>query len=386
MSYYPEDQSDDNLKKLRNKNVCKECGGPIWIYIDMSDPTHRKYLACSTPGHEGIARVFEQSRYEYENSIRRLTELEQTHGREVVVRTQQVPTTGQLTQAQAMHILKLVYPDAPEDEIIRCAILCRDFGLHPLMKEVYLIPFKKKWKDAQGKWHEKENYVTVLGINATRKLMAKRGTFSYLDNTPRIMTEEEQSKIFGEVDAGNFVAITKLRTREGEEAQGYGKWPNDSELYGTDKGNTRANMAFIRSERNAFGRLFTDAIPQDVEIIDEAYAEGPDMSKVDLKTGEIIEGEVTEVEEKKEPKAKAKAQPEEAQQELIPETPAEKDETPVTSEQLTHLSELMKQAGMTTAALGKYMNVDKKWNIRKLGDLQKWQYNELCIAFEKGLA
>lgn len=211
------------------------------------------------------------------------------HGKGTGTALAQLPTSGALTQSQAMHILKLVYPKAPEEEIIRCAILCRDFGLHPLMKEVYLIPFKDKGGN--------ENYVTVLGINATRKLMAQRGTYSYLDNTPRIMTEQEQKDIFGEVDANNIRAITKLRTKDDLEAQGYGSWPKAKEPYGTDKGNSKANMAFIRSERNAFGRLFTDALPQGVDVIDEAYAEVPDVGIVDTRTGEIIEGEVTELED-----------------------------------------------------------------------------------------
>tara|TARA_Y100000310_G_C20397531_1_gene675789 strand:- start:196 stop:771 length:576 start_codon:yes stop_codon:yes gene_type:complete len=114
------------------------------------------------------------------------------------------------------------------------------------------------------------------------------------------MTEDEQKAIYGETDQKNIVAITKLRTREGEEAQGYGRWSKDKEPYGTDKGNSKANMAFIRSERNAFGRLFTDAIPQGVEVIDEAYVDVPDVGKVVESTGEIIE----EIEETTQPSPK----------------------------------------------------------------------------------
>lgn len=204
-----------------------------------------------------------------------------------------IPTTGALTQPQAMHILKLVYPKAPDDEIIRCALLCRDFGLHPLMKEVYLIPFKDKGG--------KDNYVTVLGISATRKLVAQRGTYSYVDNTPRVMKDEEQKEIFGKVSNDEILAITKLRTKDGMEAQGYGRISKTGTFQGGDKGNTRENMAFIRSERNAFGRLFTDAIPQGIDVIDEAYADVPDVGKVDIESGEIVEGEATEIEETKTP-------------------------------------------------------------------------------------
>ena len=211
--------------------------------------------------------------------------MEEKYGRETSTALANVPKTGQLTQPQAEHILSLVYPGVPKEEIIRCAILCRDFGLHPLMKEVYIIPF------GQG---DKRTWATVLGINATRKLMALRGTYSYIDATPRIMTDEEQKRIFGEVDNENIVAITKLRTKDGLEAPGYGRWPKSKEPYGTDKGNTRANMAFIRSERNAFGRLSPDALPPDVDIIDEAYVDG--VGRVNKATAEIIETTAKEIE------------------------------------------------------------------------------------------
>lgn len=373
MPHYPENQSDKNLKKLRQNNVCAECGRQLYIYLDLK--TKKEYVSCPTPGHEGIARRYEQKGEDYQSDIRRLTELEEKLDKNTVTALAKLPVRGQLTQPQAEHILSLVYPGCPKDEIVRCAILCRDFGLHPLMKEVYLIPFK----DKDGK----ANYATVLGINATRKLMAQRGTFSYLDNTPRVMTEDEQKTIFGEVDDKNIVAITRLRTREGEEAQGYGKWPADKDPYGTDKGNTKANMAFIRSERNAFGRLFTDAIPQNIEIIDEAYVEG--IGEVDKKTGEILESEKAgeevlegEFEEVLEGTPEAET---EAESEAKPEAKA--GMTPITVDQITHVSDLMRESGMDMAAMGKYFNVDKKWNVRRMKDLVRWQYDELVAEFTK---
>ena len=285
MHYYPEDQSKENLAKIRWNNVCSECGRQLSIYLGAEK---KIYIACSGQVHEGIVREYKPQAIDYESNIRRELELEQkvgTKGTQALA----IPKHGHLTQPQAMHILKLVYPKAPDDEIIRCAILCRDFGLHPLMKEVYLIPFKEK--------SGKDNYTTVLGINATRKLMALRGTYSYFDDTPRLMTEEEQKRIFGEVDKVNIVAITKLRTKDGLEAPGYGRWPKSKDPYGIDKGNTKANMAFIRSERNAFGRLSPDALPPNVEVIDDAYIKVPDIGKVDTFTGEITESTTSLTEE-----------------------------------------------------------------------------------------
>lgn len=300
MPYYPEDQSNENIKKLIQTNVCKDCGRQLYAFLDRE--SKQTYIACPTPGHEGIVREYQPQSTDYRSEIRREIELETQHGRETAKELATIPKHGQLNQDQAMTILQLVYPKAPQEEIVRCAMLCRDFGLHPLMKEVYLIPFKDK-RTGQ------ENYVTVLGINATRKLMSQRGTYSYLDNTPKVMNEETQMEIFGEVDTLNVKAITKLRTKDGLEAQGYGSWPKNKEPYGTDKGNSQANMAFIRSERNAFGRLFTDALPKGIDIVDDQYVDVPDVGKVSLESGEVIEGEAKEIPEST-PEPSTKAEPE----------------------------------------------------------------------------
>jgi hypothetical protein len=74
------------------------------------------------------------------------------------------------------------------------------------------------------------------------------------------------------------------------QASGYGKYPKDARLIGEDKGNSHANMAFIRSERNAFSRLFPDAnMPKsDIPVVDEEFLETP-SGLVNEATGEIKE-------------------------------------------------------------------------------------------------
>ena len=185
-----------------------------------------------------------------------------------------VPLSGLLNWEEANTVLKTVWKDAPAVEVYKAAKLCVDFGLHPLMKHVFLIKYGNTW-------------ATVLGIGATRLMMSRQGTFSYTDNTPRVMSEDEQKYIFGKVDALNVVAITKLRTKDGLEAQGYGRFPKADKPMGVEKGNSVENMAFIRSERNAFGRLFPDAqLPRNIEVVDETYMPSPE--RVDVETGEIM--------------------------------------------------------------------------------------------------
>ena len=374
MPYYLETDDREHLKKLLKWWVCAECNGQLESFFDLQKKL--PYLQCkANPKHEGIAKEFQEPREL--NIPTRREEMTQEHGEATSRALMRYPTTGVLSKQQAMEVLRLVYPDVPDNQIIRTAIICKDFGLHPLMKEIYIIPF------GQG---EKRTWSTVLGINATRKMMARMGSFSYVDNTPRVMTEEEQKTIFGEVQTDRIVAITKLKTKGGLEAQGYGHYLLKDTPYGTDKGNTKANMAFIRSERQAFSRLFPDSIPQDVEVIDEAYIEG-EVRVVDEKTGEITEAADIEGAETEEKLAEEVRQEMETSKEKAPEpksaTPAKEDRR-VNNDELLKLGEMIKQTGVTLTQLGKYMKVDKKWEVSKLGDLKKWQFDEIMAAFAKG--
>jgi len=375
MVYYLESDDRTLLKKLLKRNVCAECGSQLESFFDLQKKL--PYLQCkANPKHEGIAREFQEPKEL--NIPTRREEMEKEHGEEKTTALMRYPTTGVLSKQQAMEVLRLVYPEVPDNQIIRTAIICKDFGLHPLMKEIYIIPF------GQG---EKRTWSTVLGINATRKMMARFGSFSYVDNTPRVMTEEEQKTIFGEVQTDRIVAITKLKTKGGLEAQGYGHYLLKDTPYGTDKGNTKANMAFIRSERQAFSRLFPDSIPQDVEVIDEAYI-GSEVRVVDEKTGEIteasdIEGAETEDKLAEEVRQEMQTSKEKSSESKPEPTPAKEDRR-VNNDELLKLGDMIKQTGVTLTQLGKYMKVDKKWEVSKLGDLKKWQFDEIMAAFQRG--
>jgi len=299
--------------KLRLKYVCPECGEWVNYWLDANGKT---YLACHRHNinqHEGVAREYIEPNEKYITARREsMSEQEVKISQALVARG--VPLTGALTQPQAMHILKLVYPYVPEDQIIRTAILCRDFGLHPLMKEVYILGFKNKKTG-------KTDYSTVLGIGASRKMAAdKKGAYSFIDASPRTATKEEIVKQYGEnseEERDNLVSICKLKGESGNEAIGFGLWPKlkpkydadgkmvysggepvlvSNEPYGTEKGNTKRNMANIRSERQALDRLPGEAIPlRHLEVIDEAYSDVPDVGKVSKETGEIIDSEARDV-------------------------------------------------------------------------------------------
>ena len=187
-----------------------------------------------------------------------------------------------ITKEYAVYLLKTIWPTAPDPEVVKAALICARYGLDPLLKEVSLIKFDRREWNAQTKQREKvgEDWVAVLGIKANRKIASNHGTrrYSYTDG-PRVMTEEEQKAILGEVEPDRIWAITKIQDRDGNVYPGYGFWPRETKVYGDDKGNSARNMAFIRSERNALDRMAPGELP-DIEVADESFVE----VKVDQKT------------------------------------------------------------------------------------------------------
>lgn len=237
-------------------------------------------LRCSADAqHEGFEKPYRiplsQSGIAYmKTSKKEVERMTQEQGQAAMTKLQVYQSRGELTQAEAELVCQTLWPKAPDGDRVKAAMVCAQYGLNPLMRHVFLIPFKDEW-------------VLVMGIQATRLIAARGMSYSYMDDTPRVMTDAEQMKKFGKVDKDKIWAITKLRRRDGMEAPGYGSWPKSQQPLGLDKGNTQENMAFIRSERNALDRCAPGAIPKGVEVVEEAHL--PEFEPV---TGEIVEAEV----------------------------------------------------------------------------------------------
>jgi hypothetical protein len=189
-----------------------------------------------------------------------------------------------LQKVDLQDIVDSLFPEAPEVEKTRAIMLCASYGLNPLNKHVFLIPFNKGEED--------ETWSTVMGIKAKRLLASRRGPFSYIDNTPRRMTDTEQKQTFGTIDTDRIWVITKLRDpKTGAEAVGYGFWLNKDKPKGETKGNTRFNMASIRSESQALDRLRPGEMPQGVEAVEESTVEAEFVDVgdkvVNPRTGEV---------------------------------------------------------------------------------------------------
>ena len=287
------------LTRIQKQNVCAECGEGLALFINAFTDD-RTYLACTDylrTHHEGISRP--PSQYEKEglgafNIPKRRELLTEEYGDKIKSVAKYQGATA-LTISQANEILVAIYPDAPPEERKRAVLLCASYGLNPLMKHVYLLPFKNK-KTGTTDW------ATVISIIAKRLMASRRGSYSYIDDTPRVMSDKEQMKIFGKVDRNKIRAITKLKdTKTGAEVSGYGFWPADAVPYGCDKGNSAENMAFIRSESQGLSKLYPGEMPQDFDVVPGEYAdsvieisgkviaENPSEKDQDVVEGEAVE-------------------------------------------------------------------------------------------------
>ena len=282
-------------KELFHTRVCGECGAFLTHAWGGSLGIDGYVVFCTNnPHHQGFVKQapFQRKCFESDGTpvivgedftSQRRQEMTEELGE--AKSTALAPFQGitALSRKDASLILRTIWPGAPDDAVLKAAITCAQYGLNPLMKHLFLVKFATKSGD---KWEP------ILGITATRLIASRKTPYSYKDG-PRMMTDEEQQSIFGEVDPNNFRAITVIEDAQGHQAPGYGLWPKDVEPYGVDKGNSKSNMAFKRSEKEAFDRLLPGEMPTGIEVMDTDFIEG------DFK---VVEEEKPKTEK---PKAKA---------------------------------------------------------------------------------
>jgi len=265
--YEDENHSREDLDKLRRVNKCKDCGANLNVYLDVE--SGKAFLAC-WDWH----RTHHQSGYEREagppfepNLATRREEMDQEYGKGKADAVAKYFGQTSLQKVELQDIIETLWPEAPDIEKTKAIMLCATYGLNPLNKHIFLIPFNKGEPD--------ETWALVMSIHCKRLLASRRGPFSYVDNTPRVMTNDEQQKVFGEVLNDRLYVITKLRDpKTTAESVGYGFWFNKDKPKGENKGNTRFNMAAIRSESQALDRLRPGEMPLGVEAVEESAIEG----------------------------------------------------------------------------------------------------------------
>ena len=183
-----------------------------------------------------------------------------TQEEKVAIRKSILP--AEMSRGKATYLLQTVWPGASQEAITRAALICAQYQLNPLLKHIALLRFTNK-RTGKDVWEP------VLEIKASRIIAHRNHIFTYEDG-PRMMTDIEEKAIFGEVYSDRLCAIVKLKDNLGNIFPGYGFWLKGDEPYGQDKGNTKANMAFIRAERNALDKMAPGELPE-VELTENTY-------------------------------------------------------------------------------------------------------------------
>ena len=280
------------MEKALNTRICAECGEGLAIFFDLE--TKRKFLACKRwdrNGHTKIGKPNQEvNKYREESFFM----AEQSLAVQSKLAKYQGLTT--LNRDLSKEIIVTLWPEAEKAspaEVYKAMMLCVQYGLNPLMNHLFLLPFKEKETG-------KVTFVTVLGIKANRLIASRKHKYTFLDDTPRIMSGDEQMKVYGKIQDDKIIFITKIKDLEtGAEAVGRGEWKKlDSwgkanTPKGTDKGNSMENMSATRSERQAYDRLYPADMPDNsIPVVDDAY----ETVATQRLTSDVIEGESRDVE------------------------------------------------------------------------------------------
>jgi RecT family len=274
----------------RDGYVCQVCRSRVIVAWGGIYGIGQYILRCTKDiKHAGVVRPYIPTAYEIieKREIEAMTQSNTS----VAVRRMTA-----LSQARANQIIESLWGSAPQIEKLKAAMICVDYGLNPLQKHLFLVGYEHK---ENGKV-DRIDWSIIYGIKAKRVIAYRHGYFAYSDNTPRLMTEEEEKRVYGDADPKYARAITILVDEKGNRYPGYGQWaktktydnkesPNNPK--GSDKGNTISNMAMIRSESNALEKFAPGEMPPPGETIDAEFEELPDHSglKADAVTGEIKE-------------------------------------------------------------------------------------------------
>ena len=286
--------------KWSKEHICAECGGALFVEAGSYYGKSEYIIRChKNKDHTEFGKLYKEPTEEEEriNTIRSLTKLGNDIGHEKTRALENIHKGAVVTEDYARKIADILWKGAPETDKVAAILYCAQYNLDPLNNELNLIPFKNK--------NGGVDYARVRGIKGDRRIAKNAGDYSYIDDSPRIMTPEEEHRINGEVDPKNIWAICKTKNMiTGAISVGYGCWPRNVDPYGMDKGNTKANMARVRAERQCLDRMCPGKLPPiDARtlVMDDDY-----IPKVNNETGEIIDGEAREVES---PKAQALATP-----------------------------------------------------------------------------
>jgi len=266
MPYYPEGKELENAcKKLRLYSVCAECGGNLAVRYDMDK--HREYIICSkNEAHEGIRKTWAEDL----KQIRRDISMDS----KALMKLGEGGMLARIEQAGFPQALKA-------EEKAMVAEIALSYGLDPIMNELSIY---------QGR-----PYPTV---NAWYRKSQETGLFDGMNSRPATKQERQERnakegdllycvEVWRKGSAHPFVGWGRVRAEEtvGDKHLPIVKDPD--------------RMAEKRGEMQGMRKAFSIPMPpRSFEEAIDIYADVPDIGKVDTKTGEVVEGEFTEIKEK----------------------------------------------------------------------------------------
>ena len=274
-------------RELERTKVCAVCGGRLNCAWGGQFDRDGYVIRCENLAHEGEVEPkrapLESQPYYIQNMVKRKEKerIMEEYGEQTAMVVAKYQGVKILKEEQANEIIRSFWPQAPDIEVKKAMLTCLAYGLNPIFGHLYLVAYRVK--DKNDNYTGEVTWTQMRGISADRLLASRRGGVTYLDNTPRMMSEEEQILIRGVYEKENWWAICKVADKDGLVAQGLGKWSKSVKVKGAEKGNTQQNMAGIRAERQALDRKFPGEMPGG-DVVDGAYME---RGEAQLENGEV---------------------------------------------------------------------------------------------------
>lgn len=355
MPIFEDQMTPEEMKKFVDRGyTCGECGGVLTVAWGGFLGSQGYILRCGNNVDHTKITKYNRKEAEFMVEARKVAGLD---------------STALVKMTEDQMLIRVGQSKFPKDlsvgESKLLAVACLTYGFDPIMHELTIFQ-GNPFVSVDGRYRKAQETGMLDGMECRPATSEERKAWEIPEGDKFFRAECYRK------DASHpFVGWGRVLAKEMAKANEF-----------TPLATNPQRMAEKRAEVQALRKAFHINLPS-AEYIGTQEEE----QAVDTRTGEIIDSTAREITKEK-PEEKAKPKPKAKEEsELFPETklePAEKDETPITAEQLTQIKELLSSSGLDTAALGHYCNAENKWGIRELKYLKKWQFDDLSKAFEEG--
>ncbi len=170
-----------------------------------------------------------------------------------------------MTASIAERAIRSLYPGRTRASVERAIMIAVEFNLNPLLKEIHIIHYPSK---TGGPGTDE----VVLGIEGNRKIAQRKTKYRYVEFFKAV--PPDQMRDMGEDPTEKIGCTVVLGTDDNHLYPGVGFINRTATIMGEDKGNSRWNMVCIHAERNALKRLVPDdRLPARVMLFDTMFAD-----------------------------------------------------------------------------------------------------------------